>query len=183
MSILMWVNSFSIFDSMKNYSIGKKKIVLKALSAFAYYKVERLVMEATGRYEFNLAQAAYTKGGPSLHRKTIIGSTPRKSKNLIAIRDLIARRLQLMNLRTQELNRIKVMGKIFEISCKRIIRCLDTEIERMEKRFAKHVEEQAEWSEKQTILKSAPVLATLLLILFLRSFLNWDRSITKRSLR
>ncbi len=75
---------------------------------------------------------------------------PRKSK------DLIARMRQLMKLRTQELNRINVMGKSFEVSCKRIIRCLDTEIKRMEKKPAKHLGDQAEWSEKQTILKSSP---------------------------
>ncbi len=82
--------------------------------------------------------------------------TPQKSKYLIAIKDLIASRRQLMRLRTQELNRIKIMGKAFEISCKRIIRALDSEIARIEKRLAKHVEEQAEWTDKQAILKTAP---------------------------
>ena len=32
------------------------------LKRLAHYHVERLVIEATGRYEFNLAQAAYGKG-------------------------------------------------------------------------------------------------------------------------
>lgn len=160
------------------------KRILKRLS---YYKVERLVMEATGRYEFELAQAAYSKGIPvciakplSVRRyagavdqlaKTdkidagIIAQfaaviqprvTPQKSKNLIAIKNLITRRRQLVNLRTQEINRLKIMGKALEVSCRRIIRCLDAEIQRIEKRLAVHVEEQAEWSEKQTILVSAP---------------------------
>ena len=160
------------------------KTLLKRLS---HYTVERLAMEATGRYEFNLAQAAYEKSIPvcivkprSVRRyagaieqlaKTdkidaaVIADfaatvkprvTPRKSKNLIAIKDLIARRRQLMGLRTQELNRIKVMGKGFEVSCKRIIRTLDAEIERMEKRLAQHVKDQAEWTEKHTLLKTAP---------------------------
>ena len=35
-----------------------------AAEASCHYQVERLVMEATGRYEFNLAQAAYEKGIP-----------------------------------------------------------------------------------------------------------------------
>lgn len=48
------------------------------------------------------------------------------------------------------------MGNTFEASCKRIIRTLDTEIQRMEKGLAKQVEQQAEWTEKQTLLKSAP---------------------------
>ncbi len=61
-----------------------------------------------------------------------------------------------MGLRTQELNRIKIMGKALEVSIKRIIRALDAEIIRMEKRLAQHVEQQAVWTDKQTILKSAP---------------------------
>jgi transposase len=161
--------------------------IQRILKRLSHYQVERLVMEATGRYEFNLAEAAYSKGLPvcivkplSVRRyagainqlaKTdridaqVIAEfaaivqpepTPQKSKNLIAIKNLIARRRQLVSLRTQEMNRQQIMGKAFEVSCRRIIRCLDAEIERIEKRLAKHVEQQAEWTDKQAILKSAP---------------------------
>ena len=167
----------------ENTPLGIKRI----LKRLAYYNVERLVMEATGRYEFLLAEAAYHKhlpvcivkplavrryaGAISQTAKTdkidaaVIAEfaaiiqpniTPRKSKNLIAIKDLIARRRQLMGLRTQELNRIQIMGKAFEVSCWRIIRCLDREIKRIEKQLANHVMDQAEWTEKQCILKTAP---------------------------
>jgi transposase len=160
------------------------KRILKRLS---YYKVERLVMEATGRYEFELAQAAYGRGLPvsivkPLRVRRYAGAieqlaktdkidaaliaefafkvqpkvTPQKSKNLIAIKNLITRRRQLMGLRTQELNRIKIMGKDLAVSIRRVIRVLDAEIQRMEKRLAQHVKQQAIWTEKQTILKSAP---------------------------
>lgn len=160
------------------------KRILKRLS---HYQVVRLVMEATGRYEFELAQAAYSKGLPvciakplSVRRyagaveqlaKTdkidagIIAqyaaviqprATPQKSKNLIAIKNLIARRRQLVNLRTQEMNRKGIMGKDLAASIRRIIRNIDAEIQRIEKRLSKHVQEQAEWTEKQTILKSVP---------------------------
>jgi transposase len=161
--------------------------IRRLLKRLSYYQIERLVMEATGRYEFLLAEAAHSKRLPVCIVKplairryagainqtaktdkidaaviaefaTIVQPkvTPRKSKNLIAIKDLIARRRQLMSLRTQELNRIKIMGKAFEVSCKRIIKCLETEVGRIEKRLANHVQDQAEWTEKQTILKSAP---------------------------
>lgn len=89
--------------------------------------------------------------------------TPKKSKNLIAIKDLIARRRQLMRLRTQELNRKNIMENTFEVPCNRIIRCLDAEIKRMEKRLASHIEEQAEWTEKQNLLKSAPEVGDTLI--------------------
>jgi transposase len=160
------------------------KRILKRLS---HYQVERLVMEATGRYEFDLAQAAHSKGLPvciakplSVRRyagaidqlaKTdkidaaIIAEyaavvqpriTPQKSKNLMAIKDLIVRRRQLVNLRTQEVNRLHIMGKALAISCKRIIRTLDAEIVRIEKRLAEQVKQQSEWGERQSVLKSAP---------------------------
>jgi transposase len=168
--------------------------IKRLLKRLAYYQVERLVMEATGRYEFNLAQAAHEKKMPvcivkPLSVRRYAGAidqlaktdkidaaliaefavvvqprvTPQKSKNLIAIKDLIARRRQLMGLRTQELNRIKIMGKAFEVSCRRMIRTFDTEIIRMENRLAKHVEEQAEWTEKYTLLKSAPGVGNTLI--------------------
>lgn len=161
--------------------------IKRILQRLSHYRVERLVMEATGRYEFELAQAAYEKGLPvciarplSVRRyagaveqlaKTdkidaaIIAeyaamvqprATPQKSKNLIAIKNLVVRRRQLVNLRTQEMNRLKIMGKTLEVSCRRIIRALDAEIGRMEKRLATHVEQQADWTEKQALLTSAP---------------------------
>jgi transposase len=161
--------------------------IKRILQRLSHYRVERLVMEATGRYEFELAQAACEKGLPvciarplSVRRyagaveqlaKTdkidaaIIAeyaavvqprATPQKSKNLIAIKSLVVRRRQLVNLRTQEMNRLKIMGKTLEVSCRRIIRALDAEIGRMEKRLATHIQQQAEWTEKQALLTSAP---------------------------
>ena len=159
----------------------------RILRRLAHYRVERLVMEATGRYEFALAEAAYRKKLPVCIAKPIsirryAGAieklaktdridaeviaeyaaiiqpepTPQKSKNLIAIKNLLARRRQVMGMRTQELNRVKIMGKAFEVSCNRMIRFFDQEIERLENRLQKHVDQQAEWSEKQSLLLSAP---------------------------
>lgn len=61
-----------------------------------------------------------------------------------------------MTVRTQKMNRTQIMAKSLEVSCKRIVKYLDQEIQRIEKRLAKYVEDQAEWTEKQEILKSAP---------------------------
>ncbi len=165
-------------------TIAGIKRILKRLS---YYQVDRLVMEATGRYEFELAQMAYAKGLPVCIVKPLLirryagandqlaktdkidalviaefgavlqpRTTPQKSRNLIRIKDLITRRRQLINIRTQEMNRIKIMGKHLETSCRRILRMLDTEVARIEKQLSRLVSEQAEWTEKQMLLKSAP---------------------------
>ena len=161
--------------------------IKRILKRLAHYEVKLLVVEATGRYEFALAEAAFNKNMPvciakplSVRRfagaveqlaKTdkldaaIIAryaaiiqprATPRKSKNLIAIRDLLARRRQVMQMRTQEMNRLKIMGKAFEVSCKRLIKVFDTEIQRLEKKLNQYIEQQAEWSERREILKTAP---------------------------
>ena len=161
--------------------------IKRLLRRLSYYRVERLVMEATGRYEFNLAEAAYSKGLPvcivkPLRIRRFAGAmdqlaktdkidaaviaefavkvepepTPRKSKNLIAIKSLIARRRQLISLRTQEVNRLGIMGKSLESSCRRIIKSINAEIDRVEKQLAKQINDQAEWADKQGLLNSAP---------------------------
>ena len=167
--------------------------IAKLLRRIAYYDVERVVMEATGRYEFALAEACYQRSIPVCIAKPhtirrfagavdqlaktdaidarIIAQyaatlkprpTPQKSKNLIAIKDLLARRRQLIEVRTQETNRQQIMGKAFARSCQRVINVLNKEICWVEKQLQTHVNEQAEWSEKQSILLTAPgVGATL----------------------
>ena len=163
------------------------------LNKLRYYHVERVVMEATGRYEYALAEACYLKGLPvcimkplSIRRfagavdqlaKTdkidaaIIAEfsatikprpTPRKSKNLILIKDLLTRRRQVMESRTQELNRKKIMGKRLESSCERFIKFYDAEVVRLEKQLDKIVSEQSDWAEKKALLMTAPGVGSTL---------------------
>jgi transposase len=161
--------------------------IKRILKRLTHYRVERLVMEATGRYQLALATAAHQNALPvcivkpmSIRRyagaidqlaKTdkidarVIAEyaaiiqpapTPKVSRYLREIKDLLSRRRQVMEMRTQELNRLQIMGKAFEASCRRILRCLDAEVQRMEKRLNQLVEQQAAWSEQKTILLSAP---------------------------
>ncbi|MES9826360.1 MAG: IS110 family transposase [Candidatus Thiodiazotropha endolucinida] len=161
--------------------------VSRILKRLAHYRVKRLVMEATGRYQLVLAAAAYQKSLPvcivkplSIRRyagvveqlaKTdkidarVIAEyaaiiqpepTPKVSRNLRTIKDLLTRRRQVMEMRTQELNRLQIMGKAFETSCRRILRCLDAEIYSIEKKLNQLVERQAEWAERKSLLLSAP---------------------------
>ena len=122
--------------------------IKKLLGRLARYQVERIVMEATGRYQLLLAEAAFKKALPvcivkplavrryaqaigllaktdKIDAKVIAGFgfkvqppiTLRKSKNLMLIKDLLSRRRQLVNMKTKELNRVKIMGKSIEASC------------------------------------------------------------------
>jgi len=161
--------------------------VRKLLGRLGRYQVERLVMEATGRYQLLLAEQAFKKGLPVCIVKPLavrryaqamgkLAKTDKidaqviaefgarvepiitlaKSKNLMLIKDLLSRRRQLINMRTKELNRVKIMGKALEVSCKRIIRTLDLEIARMEKQLDRLIENESEWAEKKALLKTAP---------------------------
>ena len=56
----IYVHEKGLYWQEENSAEGIKR-TLKRLS---YYQVERLVMEATGRYEFLLAEAAHHKGLP-----------------------------------------------------------------------------------------------------------------------
>jgi transposase len=157
------------------------------LNRLAHYKVERLVVEATGRYQFLLAEQAYLKEIPvcimkplSIRRyagaterlaKTdkidaiVIAEyaavikprpTPAKSKKLILIKDLLARRRQVMEMRTQEMNRLQIMGKSLAPSCRRILITLDKEVARLEKQLDEQVDAEEEWADKKALLTTAP---------------------------
>lgn len=63
----MWVKHHSISISMNPVHTGRMIIHLKVLNALkrlSHYQVERLVAEATGRYEFELAEGAFEKHTP-----------------------------------------------------------------------------------------------------------------------
>jgi len=54
-----------LYEKDLHFQVDNTETGIKSLlKRLAYYEVERLVMEATGRYEFNLAEAAYCKGLP-----------------------------------------------------------------------------------------------------------------------
>lgn len=82
--------------------------------------------------------------------------TSQKSKNLILIKDLVTRRKQLINMRTKEKNRIKVMPKSLHKSYNNILNCINREITKIENQLTKIVEEESAWSDKKSLLETIP---------------------------
>lgn len=179
----IFIHEKAIHWQEENTPEGIKRI----LKRLAHYQVERLVMEATGRYEWLLAEAAYDKALPvcivkPLQVRRYAGAinqlaktdkidarliadfavkvqpkpTPQKTKKLRQIKELISRRRQLIEMRTQELNRLSLVKGRMATSSKRIIKCFDQEIQRVEKQLNTLVEEHIEWTQKREILLSAP---------------------------
>jgi transposase len=81
---------------------------------------------------------------------------PLNSKKIRYIRDLLSRKRQLNDMRTQELNRQHKVPAILAATHKRMIKVLDKEIEWVNKLLAKAVNEVTEWQRTYEIVSSAP---------------------------
>lgn len=186
---------FYIYERELHFVVENNESGIKqALNRLARYTIERIIVEATGRYEMNLVIAASERAMPiavvrpmlvrqfaraaSQQAKTdkidakIIAQfaavmkpriTAMKSKNLQLIKDLVVRRRQLIAMRTQETNRVKVMGKPIDRSCNRIIKALNKDIEWVEARLEKAVEEESAWSERKALLETVPGVGSALI--------------------
>jgi transposase len=81
---------------------------------------------------------------------------PLNNKKVRYIRDLLSRKRQLNDMRTQELNRQHRAPTALAATHKRMIKVLDKEIEWVNKLLAKAVGEVTEWQRTYEILSSAP---------------------------
>lgn len=78
------------------------------------------------------------------------------SKKVRYIRDLLARKRQLMETRTQELNRQHKAEKHLAATHRRMLKFLDKEIEWVNTQLAKEVAQVTEWQKTYELLSSVP---------------------------
>lgn len=76
--------------------------------------------------------------------------------NLRKIRDLVARRRQLIEMSTMEKNRLDVMPSYLLADMRRHVRHLQAQIEKLDQRIAELVETIDEWREKRDLLQTVP---------------------------
>lgn len=81
---------------------------------------------------------------------------PMSSKKVRHIRDLLARKRQLIESRTQELNRKHKAEKGLQATHNRMLKFLDKEIEWVNTRLEKEVAEVSEWANTYSLLLSVP---------------------------
>jgi len=79
-----------------------------------------------------------------------------QTKKIRYIRDLLARKRQLMEARTQELNRLQKVDKVLQATHARLIKVLDKEVEWVNKHLSKEISEVTEWQQTYDLLKSVP---------------------------
>jgi len=177
------IHERNVYFTVQNTSSGIKK----ALGRLGRYRVERIVVEATGRYEYALVDAAIHKQLPVIialpltirryaHAVGQLAKTDEidariiaeyaaviqpevrahQSKAIIKIRDLPARRRQLMTLLTMEKNRHQIMPKFLKADIQRHITYMQQQVVKLDKLLDSLVAQQQSWREKCAIMHSVP---------------------------
>lgn len=77
-------------------------------------------------------------------------------KKVRAVRDLLARKRQLNEMRTQELNRLHKAPKFMQSSHRRLVAWLDKDIARVNERLSKEVSSITEWQRVYEVISSVP---------------------------
>lgn len=167
-------------------------------SRLARYRLERVVMEATGRRETEVMLALAERQWPVVvcqpltvrqyaAAKGLLAKTDKLDARLLAdyaavmkpeirpipvanrrrVKDLVARRRQLVSMKTMEKNRLDVMPRALHADLRLHIRQLDKQIDKLDRLIQTAIQNVDEWRERQALLISVPgvgpqVLATLL---------------------
>lgn len=151
------------------------------------YAVERIVVEATGRYELAFiiacakAKLPFVIANP-IHIKRFAGAIGRRAKTdtldaqLIAhygeaiqpslstlkpetmrtMADLVARRNQLLGMRTMEKNRLKIMPKSVASMIKPILTALDKQIDKIDGKLRQLIDSCPDYQHKSELVQSMP---------------------------
>ena len=161
--------------------------IRRLLNRIARYRPERVVIEATGRREYDVVVAAAERGLPVIicqpllvrryaSASGILAKTDRIDAGILAsyaavmqpevrplavgniriIKDLIARRRQLIEMSTMEKNRLDIMPKELGTDIRRHLRHLQSQIEKIDRLVAELVDSIDEWREKRDLLASVP---------------------------
>ncbi len=166
---------------------NEPKAIRKLVTRLARYPVARIVVEATGRYERLLVEAAIDKQLPivvvnPLNVRRYAGAIgqlaktdaidarliaefaarvqpqviPHTDKKVLQVKDLIARRRQLVDMRTMEMNRAHIMPAALQRSHRAVIKTLDKEIQWTEARLSQLIAHVTEWAATHRQLASVP---------------------------
>lgn len=159
----------TLVRSLKRFSLDRVVVEAtggyerRAVEAMAEAKIPVVVVQPLNVRQFAKAQGVLAKTDKIDAR--IIAQfaavikpeiRPINSKKVRYIRDLLARKRQLMEARTQEMNRKHKAEKSLLATHNRMIKSLDKEIEWVNTRLAKEVSEVTEWESTHQLLLSVP---------------------------
>lgn len=161
--------------------------VRKLLGRLGRFNLARLVVEATGRREYDLVIAAAERGLPvvvaqplTIRRyaaaKGVLAKTDRIDAQVVAdyaatlrpdvrpipigpirqIKDLAARRRQLVTMSTMEKNRLDVMPSSLHADLRRHLKHLQAQVEKLDRAIDQLVAGVEAWRHKRELLVSTP---------------------------
>jgi len=84
-----------------------------------------------------------------------------KPENIRLMSDLLSRRRQLITMQTMEKNRLKIMPKVISGAIKPILTVIKNQIEKVDKKLLKLIEESPEYQLKNDILQSVPGIGNI----------------------
>lgn len=177
------VHERALAFSVPNTPAGVRKLVGRLVR----FKLARVVVEATGRREYDLVVAAAERGLPvivaqplTIRRyaaaKGILAKTDRLDAKVLAdyaatlrpdvrpipigpireMKDLAARRRQLVTMSTMEKNRLDVMPRSLHADLRRHLRQLQAQLDKLDRAIDKLVASVEAWRHKRELLVSTP---------------------------
>lgn len=132
------------------YALAERElpvVVVQPVKVRNFAKVEGLLAK-TDKLDARLLATFSAKIQPEIRQV--------QSKKVREIRDLLARKRQLMECRTQELNRQQKAPKVLQASHRRLIKALEKDIAWIETKLEKEVSDVTEWKETYDLLISVP---------------------------
>ena len=172
---------------------NEDKAICSLVEVLVELQPERIVVEATGRYEnafvfacdrsaLPIVVADPTKVRSFAKAIGVLAKTDKVDAKVIAlyaakiqpdvrplsdeksrlIKDLLIRRKQLLEMRTQEKNRIQIMPKVLHNSIKSVIKLLDRQIEKVTQQLNIQVQQEQRWRVPLEILTSTPGVGQVL---------------------
>lgn len=179
----VYIHERDIHLTVENSTEGIRVLLAK----LNRYRLTRIVLEATGRYERLLADAALAKDMPVIIVNPLVvrryagavGQLAKTDKidariiaeyaaviqpevrsssnhNVRIIKDLLARRRQLLTMSTMEKNRAHIMPKSLRADILRHIRHLEKQVEKLDKLLDQKIEAEGQWRDKRAIMLSMP---------------------------
>ena len=179
----VFIHERALALSVPNTPAGIRKL----LGRLVRFKLARVVVEATGRREYDLVIASAERGLPvvvaqplTIRRyaaaKGILAKTDRLDAQVLAdyaatlrpdvrpipigpireIKDLAARRRQLVTMSTMEKNRLDVMPRSLHADLRRHLKHLLAQVEKLDRAIDKLVAGVDAWRHKRELLVSTP---------------------------
>lgn len=159
-SLLRQLNRYQLTRVLVEATGGYERLLVEACSEKA---MPVIIVQPVQVRQFAKAQGVFAKTDKLdaqliAQFGVVMRPQPRElpSKKVRLVRDLLARKRQLNETRTQELNRLHKAPKVLAASHRRLIKLLDNDIAWVNERLTKEVSAITQWQRVYDILSSAP---------------------------